>query len=171
MIIRCRGCERKFEFDDKRLPVSGHTVRCSKCGRIFRAYPNADASALKLPLIEQTGPENRKHPRVAVSIPALCRSVEPLGDGMDLCFLSDISKEGVALEIFQNDMPKVVSIFLISSGGQELQIRGKVAHSSATPSGKRKIGLSLLGAPEDVKRFVSKAAEAHRLKLMQTVPS
>jgi len=167
MIVKCKGCGRRFELEDKRLMPYGLAVRCSKCGKIFRVYPDAGRAQTESPVDAQTAAEKRKHPRVPVLIPVLCNIGDSSCNTFDICLLKDISKGGVAVELFQNPGSEAISICLIDSDRQEVKICGKVAHSQTTPTGKRKVGVSLSGSPEGIQRFVAKAAEAYRLKLVQ----
>lgn len=39
MLITCEECNSKFQLDDSRIKEDGAKVKCSKCGKIFMAYP------------------------------------------------------------------------------------------------------------------------------------
>jgi predicted Zn finger-like uncharacterized protein len=39
MIVECKNCFRRYNFDEIFLNQSGSKVRCIKCGNIFIAYP------------------------------------------------------------------------------------------------------------------------------------
>ena len=146
----------------------GSAVKCSKCGKVFRAYPTGTPID---PKSNRTGAgaERRRDPRIPVTIPALCNVADPHGNPMDLALIKDISKGGIALELFPNTVSEVVSVFLICADTQNLKINGRVVHSIINCAGKMKVRLCLLGNRGDIRFFVAKAAESYRLNLMQTV--
>jgi len=41
MIISCSSCQAKFRVDESRIGPDGKKVRCSKCGHVWRAMPEA----------------------------------------------------------------------------------------------------------------------------------
>ena len=89
---------------------------------------------------------------------------------MDLAVIQDISKGGLALELFPNAVSEVVCVSITSADRRNLQINGRVAHTQITPGGRMRLGLALLGDRGDIRRFVAKAAENYRLTLMQAPP-
>jgi len=44
MIITCEACNASFNLDESRIAPSGSKVRCSKCKKVFIAYPSAPPS-------------------------------------------------------------------------------------------------------------------------------
>lgn len=44
MDVRCEGCKTDYEFDDVLLSARGTSVKCTKCGNIFRVHPPAGVS-------------------------------------------------------------------------------------------------------------------------------
>lgn len=103
-----------------------------------------------------------------MSIPALCNVTDPFGNAMDLAVIKDISRGGVALELFPNSVSEVVSVCLSCADRRNLQINGRVAHQQLTPTGKMKLGLSLVGDRNEIRLFIAKAAESFRLNLMRS---
>jgi predicted Zn finger-like uncharacterized protein len=168
MIIECKYCARRFRVADSVLKPGGSTMRCSKCGKVFTAFPAGKRLGLKS-IEGGAGPDRRQSPRIPVSIPALCSVSDPFGNPMDLALIRDISKTGIALELFTPPAAEAVSVSLVGADKREIQIRGKVVHSTRSPTGKTKLGLSLVGAQTDIRLFLAKAAEAYRLNIMRPV--
>jgi len=169
MVIQCKGCSKRFRLDDTLLKTGGSRVRCSKCKEVFKVYPpetntppevateSSDQSASALPA------ERRKSPRIQVSIPALCNSTGSDGQPLDLHIgvIKEVSQEGVAIELFLSSISEVVSLSFIGLDNKDVQINGKVRHSSSTRSGKMRFGLSLLGSPVDINEFVTQAVRSY----------
>lgn len=44
MDVRCEGCKTDYEFDDVLLSARGTSVKCTKCGNIFRVRPPSGVS-------------------------------------------------------------------------------------------------------------------------------
>jgi hypothetical protein len=87
---------------------------------------------------------------------------------MDLALIKDISKSGIALELFALPVSEAVSVSLVCADKREIQIRGRVVHSARNSPGKMKLGLSLMGAQTEIRLFLAKAAETYRLTIMQS---
>ena len=167
MIVECKYCARKFNVPDSALKPGGSTMRCSKCGKVFKAFPGGHRPGLKS-IEGGAGSDRRRSPRIPVSIPALCSVSDPFGNPMDLALIKDISKSGIALELFALPVSEAVSVSLVCADKREIQIRGRVVHSARNPAGKMKLGLSLMGAQTEIRLFLAKAAEAYRMILMQS---
>jgi predicted Zn finger-like uncharacterized protein len=167
MIIECKYCARKFNVADTALKPGGSTVRCSKCGKVFRAFPGERRPSLKS-IDGGAGPDRRRSPRIPVSLPALCSVSDPFGNPMDLAIIRNLSKAGIALELFIPPVSEVISVSLVGADKREIQIVGRIVHSARGSAGKTKLGLSLVGAQPEIRLFVAKAAEAYRLNLMRT---
>lgn len=161
-IVECTGCARKFSVREQALNPSGSTVKCSHCGCAFTAHPggrNRPSAA--------TAVERRRHPRVQVSIPALCNLSDPHGNPMDLAFITDIGHKGIALELFPQHTSEVISVSVVGIDRREFRINGRVAHARTLANGKIRLGLALVGVQSEIRLFISKAAEAYRTRLMQ----
>jgi hypothetical protein len=52
-------------------------------------------------------------------------------------------------------------VSFINMDNDDLQIKCKVAHSKAYASGKRKIGLSLVGTSQEIDNFVAHLVKSH----------
>jgi len=165
MIVACRGCFRRFRLDERLLQPDGSRVRCSKCGEVFRvrletAAPDATG--------EQPEPgERRRFPRRGISIPALCNSTDADGRPLDLYIgvLKEISPAGAALELFPGTMSEVVGLSFIGADDKDVAINGRIRHATPCRSGKQRLGLALIGSPDDVRQFVSQAVRAHNLSV------
>ena len=40
MIISCKKCNKKFELEDKLVPLKGRLVQCGSCQNTWHQYPN-----------------------------------------------------------------------------------------------------------------------------------
>ena len=177
MIIECKNCSSRFNLNEMRLKPNGSKVRCTKCGNIFIAVPPAcshgefrsglavSTQKAEVPAGRQQGPpiERRKHRRIPVSVPVSCISLDPGGNPLNFCIgrITDASQEGLAIEIFCSSISDLVLVSFINMENKDLQIKCKVAHSKAYASGKRKIGLSLVGTSQEIDNFVAQLVKSH----------
>jgi predicted Zn finger-like uncharacterized protein len=170
MVIACKGCSKRFRLDETLLKSGGSRVRCSKCGKVFKAYPS-EPDTLPEAATESADQgngsllpaEKRRSPRIHVSIPPLCNSIGLDGQPLDLHIgvIKEVSQEGGAIKLFHSSISELVSLSFISVDNKDVQINGKVRHSNPTHSGKMRFGLSLLGSPVDIKQFVTQAVRAY----------
>jgi predicted Zn finger-like uncharacterized protein len=56
MIVTCEACFTSFNVNDELIKPSGSKVRCSKCHKIFRAYPPIPEDIAPPPIIELSDP-------------------------------------------------------------------------------------------------------------------
>jgi predicted Zn finger-like uncharacterized protein len=42
MIVECKNCSQRYNFNEILLKPNGSKVKCIKCGNIFVAYPPSD---------------------------------------------------------------------------------------------------------------------------------
>ena len=177
MIIECKNCSTRFNLNEMRLKPNGSKVRCTKCGNIFIAVPPAfshgelkselavSTQKAVAPTDRQKGPpiERRKHRRIPVSVPVSCIPLDPGGNPLNFCIgrITDASQEGLAIEIFCSSISDRVLVSFINMDNDDLQIKCKVAHSKAYASGKRKIGLSLVGTSQEIDNFVAHLVKSH----------
>lgn len=163
VIIECTECARKFSVREQASTPLGTAVKCSRCGSAFTAYPGGRTRPG-----EGAATERRRHPRVQVSIPALCSLSDPHGNPMDLAFITDIGHKGIALELFPQPTSEVISVSVVGLDRREFRINGRVAHARALANGKMRLGLALVGVQSEIRLFIAKAAETYRTRLMQT---
>jgi len=167
MIIACQGCSRRFRLDENLLKPEGSKVRCARCGRIF---------TVRLPVIDPGPPvgsaetatgsawvERRKSARIPVSIPAMCNTRDPQGRSLDLHIgaIKEVSRGGIQVELFRRTISEVMGVSFIGIDHKEIEVEGRVRHSDEHPSGWMRIGLSLLGSPSHLRRFVAQAIKIH----------
>jgi len=50
MIITCQECNASFNLDESLLKSTGSKVRCSKCKKVFIAYPSEPSRETKTPI-------------------------------------------------------------------------------------------------------------------------
>jgi pilus assembly protein FimV len=51
MYISCHECNTVFRLDERRLKPAGSKVRCSRCGNIFTAFPQAPGTDMQPPVL------------------------------------------------------------------------------------------------------------------------
>jgi len=177
MIIDCKNCSSKFNFDENRLRPNGSKVRCTKCGEIFLAFPlstgsNEDRLSEEFEMNTKKAQnqkddtptiEKRVHNRIKVSVPASCISTDSEGNPLDLNIgsITDVSQEGLAIEIYCSSSFEYISLSFISLDDKEVKIKGKVEHAKIDVRGKTKIGLSLLGTSKEISYFLSQLVRYH----------
>jgi hypothetical protein len=110
-----------------------------------------------------TPPTEKTNQSIKVSIPASCISTDSDGNSLDFNIgrITDVSKEGLAIEIFCSSPFEFTSISFITLDDKEIQIKGKVVRTKRNALGKRKIELSLIGAPREISDFVSQLVRYH----------
>lgn len=177
MVIECKNCLRRFNLNENRLKPNGSKVRCTKCGNIFLAFPTSSNMAEKPTAVESkislkelicdktdvSKIENRTHHRIKVSVPASCISIDAEGKPSDFNIgrITDVSQEGLAIEVFCSSLSESTLISFITLDDKEIQIAGKVIHSERNSKGRTKIGLSLTGTSKEIADFVSNAVRYH----------
>jgi len=176
MVIECISCSRKFKLDKGLLKPSGSRVRCTKCGNIFRAFPDPEIIWENRPeekthaASAKTGNESllpdlekRKHPRVIISLPVSCVLEDSDGNPLDLLMghIAEVSQEGIVIELFNGPRTGMASLTFISHEDKEISIRGKVVHAETGAAGKMKVGMSLMGGLKETTHFVTQAVRAH----------
>jgi predicted Zn finger-like uncharacterized protein len=177
MIIECINCSIKFNLNEHILKPNGSKVRCTKCGQIFIAFP------ICLDRNEQSSPtenemntkevnnhktdipptEQKINQSIKVSVPASCISTDADGNSLNFNIgrITDVSKEGLAIEIFCSSPFEYSSLSFITLEDKEISINGKVVHSERNELGKMKIGLTLIGTSNEISDFVSQLVRYH----------
>jgi predicted Zn finger-like uncharacterized protein len=177
MVIECKNCSRKFNLDANLLKPKGSKVRCTKCGDIFLAFPPAiETIETLLATVKKIGSsdvgfrepdalsfEKRMHRRIKVSVPASCISMDSEGNSVDYNIgrITDISQDGLVIEIFCSSLSELALISFITLDDKEIQIVGKVVHSERNSKGRTKIGVSLTGTTKEISDFVSNVVRYH----------
>ena len=57
MIITCQECNANFNLDESLLKSTGSKVRCSKCKKVFIAYPSEPSKETETPIEVKSDPE------------------------------------------------------------------------------------------------------------------
>ena len=52
MIIECQNCNKKFDLEDKLMPLKGRLVQCGFCHSQWHQLPNIITSSLKKKVID-----------------------------------------------------------------------------------------------------------------------
>jgi len=177
MVIECKNCLKKFNLDEHRLRPNGSKVRCTKCGDIFLAFPPYIVSSEnRLPTenemntkkvdndkTDTPSTEQKIHYKIQVSVPASCISTNAEGNSLDFNIgrITDVSQQGIALEIFCNSSFEFILISFISLDDREIQIKGRVVDTKRNALGKMRIELALIGTSKEISDFVSHAIRYH----------
>ena len=53
MIIECQNCNKKFDLEDKLIPLKGRLVQCGFCHSQWHQLPNIITSSLKKKVIDE----------------------------------------------------------------------------------------------------------------------
>jgi len=53
MIIECQNCNKKFDLEDKLIPIKGRLVQCGFCHSQWHQLPNIITSSLKEKVIDK----------------------------------------------------------------------------------------------------------------------
>jgi hypothetical protein len=95
---------------------------------------------------------------IKVSVPASCISTDADGNALDFNIgrITEISREGLIIEIFCNSSFEFISISFITLEDEEIHMKGKAVRTKRNALGKKKIELSLIGTPREIADFVSK---------------
>ena len=64
MIVECKNCGVKYRLDDSKVKPEGVKVRCSRCGYVFRVFPEVERPVAELQ--ERVLGEERAESRAAV---------------------------------------------------------------------------------------------------------
>lgn len=110
-----------------------------------------------------SGIEKRKHPRISVSVPVSCVSIDQEGRPLNfnMGVVKDVSQSGVALEVYCELVSDLVLLSFVDAGGKTLELRGKAVYSKKSNSGTIKLGVLLLGQlPENID-FVKRLVRFH----------
>jgi predicted Zn finger-like uncharacterized protein len=184
MVIECINCLKRFNLNENLLKPTGSIVRCSKCGKIFPAFPAHKENRLNSAVgadeiakdgdqskIATPGIEKRKHFRVQISIPVICDAFDLAGYpcGIHVGTIKDISQTGIAIELFSSPIFEQLSLSFIDDENRDVQIKAKVVHSR-TQSLMTWIGLSLAGPQMDIDRFVTQAMKIHKISCSSDQP-
>jgi len=177
MIIECINCSRKFNLNEHILNPDGSKVRCTKCGKVFLAFPTyLDRYKQSLPTenemntievnnhkADTASDEQGMGHRIKVSVPASCISTDADGNSLDFNIgrITDVSRENITIEIFCNSSFEFASVSFITVDDKDIQIEGKVVRTKRNALGKRKIELSMIGTPKEIADFVSQIVRHH----------
>jgi len=177
MVIECISCSRRFNLNENLLKPTGSIVRCSKCGDVFPAYPAHNGSNLN-PALDTDGIandadqnesasssfENRKHPRVPVSIHVLCDALDREGNPHDIHIgvIKDVSQTGLTIELFRSPVSEQVSLSFMNVENRDVQIKAKMVYSKIK-SFKTRVGLSLVGSAVEIDHFVTHVIKTHQI--------
>jgi predicted Zn finger-like uncharacterized protein len=172
MVIECINCSRKYNLNEHTLKPSGSNVRCTKCGQIFLAFPifnyrnerslpaekGMDTKEVNSHKAETSPVEQRMDHRIKVSVPASCISTDADGNALDFNIgrITEVSREGLIIEIFCNSSFEFISISFITLEDKEIHMKGKVVRTKRNALGKKKIELSLIGTSSEIADFVLK---------------
>ena len=53
MIIECQNCNKKFDLEDKLIPLKGRLLQCGFCHSQWHQLPNIITSSLKKKVIDK----------------------------------------------------------------------------------------------------------------------
>lgn len=177
MVIECKNCLKKFNLDENRLRSNGSKVRCTKCGDIFLAFPPSIGSnedrlqteneintkEVKNENTDTPSTEKSMYHKINVSVPASCISTDAEGNSFDFNIgrITEVSQDGLTVEIFCNSSFEFIVISFISIDDKEITIKGKVVDARRNALGKMRIEVALIGTSWEITDFVAHVVRYH----------
>jgi len=117
------------------------------------------------------GIEKRKHPRISVSVPVSCASIDEEGSPLNfnMGVVKDVSQSGLALEVYCELVSDLVLLSFVDVGGRTLELKGRAVYSKKMDSGTVKLGVFLLGKPPENIDFVKALVRFHHYTKKSTL--
>jgi PilZ domain len=117
------------------------------------------------------GLEKRKHPRISVSVPVSCASIDEEGSPLNfnMGIVKDLSQSGLALEVYGELVSDLVLLSFVDVAGTTLELRGKAVYSKKSYSGTIKLGVLLMGKPLENIDFVKALVRFHHYTKKSTI--
>jgi hypothetical protein len=110
------------------------------------------------------GSERRKHPRIPISVPVCCISIDDEGRPLNFSMgvVKDVSQNGVALEVYCRIESDLVLLSFVDVAGKTIELRGKAVYSRKMESGTIiKLGVLLIGTPLENIDFIKGLVRFH----------
>ena len=150
MIIACESCQSTFRLESRLVKPTGTKVRCSKCLKIFKAYPPQSI-------------ERRKHPRVKTSNLISYYSFDDSGKLIShgLGVTLDISKGGILLETPCFVEPGPIVLAAIDWEKNLVEVKGKLIYSVKESNEMYRCGIEFVGINERVADFIVNLVKNH----------
>lgn len=118
-----------------------------------------------------SGIEKRKYPRIPVSVPVSCVSIDQEGSPLNfnMGVVKDVSQSGLALEVYCELVSDLVLLSFVNVAGTTLELRGNAVYSKKSDSGTIKLGVLLLGNPQENIYFVRALVRFHHYTKKSTL--
>ena len=145
MIIPCESCNSVFRLESRILKPTGSRVRCSKCGKIFKAYPPVEF-------------DRRKHQRMKTRnlISHISYDITGRLISQGLSKALNISKGGILLETIDPIGSGILSLMATDVENNLIEIEGNLIFCKKSSFGRYLSGISFIGTDEQVVTFVTK---------------
>lgn len=143
MIITCESCRSVFRLDSSLVKPTGNRVKCSKCQKVFRAYPTEPI-------------DRRKHTRVKTSNLISYFSFDETGKliSRGLGIALDISKGGILLETpYAIESGRIV-LAVLDRENNLLEVKGNLAYSVKKSPEMYRSGIEFIDIDERVVEFI-----------------
>ena len=110
-----------------------------------------------------SGIEKRKHPRIPVSVPVSCVSIDQEGSPLNfnMGVVTDVSQSGLAIEVYCELVSDLLLLSFVDVAGTTIELRGKAVYLKKSDSGAIKLGVLLLGKPQENIDFVKALVRFH----------
>lgn len=143
MIIPCESCHSVFRLDSSLVKPTGTRVKCSKCQKVFRAYPREPI-------------DRRKHPRVKTSNLISYFSFDETGklNSHGLGIALDISKGGILLETPYAIESGLIVLAALDWVNNLVEVKGKLVYSVKESPEIYRSGIEFIGINERVVEFI-----------------
>lgn len=119
------------------------------------------------------GIEKRKHTRIPISVPVSCVSIDQEGSPLNfnMGVVKDVSQGGLALDVYCELESDLVLLSFVDVSGKTLELRAKSVYSKKNDSGTIKVGVLLLGKPNENIDFVKALVRFHHYTKKSTLTS
>jgi PilZ domain len=119
------------------------------------------------------GIEKRKHTRIPVSVPVSCVSIDQEGRSLNfnMGIVKDVSQSGIALDVYCKLETDLILLSFVDVAGKTLELKAKSVYSKKNDSGTIKVGVLLLGKPNENIDFVKALVRFHHYTKKSTLNS
>jgi predicted Zn finger-like uncharacterized protein len=153
MRITCGSCHSQYKLDRNRLRPTGSLVRCSKCGKVFKAYPVLSSN-------------RRKHKRIKtqnlISYFSFDDKGKLISHGLGIAL--DVSRGGILLE---TPNPVKSGLLLLTATDKEknfIEVKSKLIYSKKTSLGTYLCGIEFMGINERITNFITKLVKEYNFR-------
>jgi len=153
MIVPCRSCRSTFQLDSGLVKPAGTLVKCSKCQEVFKVYPPEPVDPRKY---------SRVKTRNLICYFSFDESENMTSQGLGIAM--DISKGGILLETPCPIKPGLLVLSATDQDNNLMELRGKLVHSTQTPSGTYLCGVEFVAVDGRVRDFITRLIKEYSFR-------